>query len=61
MATTIAILTDSPGWHGKRLAGAFERLGVDVSFASLAECRVDLEANRWGIVIPGFDGRLPEE
>jgi tetrahydromethanopterin:alpha-L-glutamate ligase len=60
MTTPIAILTDSPGWHGKRLARAFERLGVDVSFASLAECRVDLEANRWGIVIPGFDGRLPD-
>ena len=32
MTTTIAILTDSPGWHGKRLARAFERLGVDVSY-----------------------------
>jgi tetrahydromethanopterin:alpha-L-glutamate ligase len=46
MTTPIAILTDSPGWHGKRLARAFERLGVDVSFASLLDCRVNLEANR---------------
>ena len=60
MTTTIAILTDDPGWHGRRLARAFVRLGVSVSFASLSDCRVDLEANRWGIVIPGFEARLPD-
>src|SRR3954447_1328500 len=60
MTTTIAILTDSPGWHGRRLARAFAELGVASAFASLSDCRVDLEANRWGIVIPGFEGRLPD-
>jgi len=60
MTTTIAILTDSPGWHGRRLARAFAQLGVASAFASLSDCRVDLEANRWGIVIPGFDTRLPD-
>jgi RimK family alpha-L-glutamate ligase len=56
----VAILTDSPGWHGQRLAQAFEKLGVRTHFASLSACRVDLEANRWGFVIPGFETRLPD-
>jgi len=60
MTTTIAILTDDPGWHGRRLARAFARLGVAVSFASLSNCRVDLEANRWGVLMPGFEARLPD-
>ena len=30
------------------------------SFASLSDCRVDLEANRWGIVVPGCDSHLPD-
>jgi tetrahydromethanopterin:alpha-L-glutamate ligase len=60
MTTTIAIVTDQPGWHGRRLAQAFARLGVASVFASLSDCRVDLEANRWGIIVPGFEGRLPD-
>src|SRR5512133_2718742 len=60
MPTTIAILTESPGWHGRRLARAFAELGVATASASLSDCRVDLEANRWGIVIPGWETRLPD-
>ena len=60
MLTSIAILTDSPGWHGRRLARAFAQLGVGCASASLSDCRVDLEANRWGIVIPGWETRLPD-
>jgi RimK family alpha-L-glutamate ligase len=60
MTATIAILTDLPGWHGRRLAQAFARLGVESAFASLSDCRVDLEVNRWGFVIPGFEARLPD-
>ena len=59
-AAHVAVLTDEPGWHGRRLARALASLGVQISFASLSDCRVDLEANRWGIVIPGFDGKLPD-
>lgn len=59
-APRIAIATDSPGWHGTRLARAFAALGIETSVASLAQCRVDLEANRFGIVMPGFDGTLPD-
>lgn len=59
-APRIAILTDDPGWHGRRLARALAALGAQASFASLSDCAVDLEANRWGIVVPGFDARLPD-
>src|SRR5258708_30189390 len=61
----VVILTDDPGWHGARLREAFESRGVEVSFASLRDCRFDLDrqgrdpANP-GVVIPGFDGRLPD-
>ena len=61
----VVILTDDPGWHGARLRKAFESRGVEVSFASLRDCRFDLDrpgrdpANR-GVIIPGFEGQLPD-
>lgn len=60
MSATVAILTDTPGWHGRRLQRAFAAMNVACVFASLSDCRIDLEANRWGIVIPGCEGRLPD-
>lgn len=59
-ARAIAIATDTPGWHGRRLARAFAALGLETRVVSLAQCRVDLEANRWGIVMPGFENALPD-
>jgi len=56
----VAIATDDPGWHGERLQAAFSARGIDTSFVSLRDCRIDLEASRHGIVIPGFDQRLPD-
>ena len=60
MSARIAIMTGMPGWHGRRLARAFAALGVATRFVSLADCRVDLEANRYGIVVPGFRDGLPD-
>jgi hypothetical protein len=60
MSVRIAIMTAMPGWHGRRLARAFAALGVAARFVSLADCRVDLEANRYGIVVPGFGNGLPD-
>lgn len=57
---TIAIATDSPGWHGRQLERAFAALGLGTRVMSLRDCRVDLEANRFGIVIPGFEAELPD-
>jgi RimK family alpha-L-glutamate ligase len=59
MNAQVAIMTSAPGWHGRRLARAFAALGVGTRFVSLADCRVDLQANRYGIVVPGFRGELP--
>jgi len=56
----VAIATDDPGWHGERLQTAFSVRGVDTAFVSLRECRIDLEHTRHGIVIPGFEQRLPD-
>lgn len=56
----IAVATDSPGWHGRRLGEAFAALGAESVFVSLSACRVDLDANRWGIVVPGFEEALPD-
>ena len=56
----VAIATDEPGWHGERLQAAFAARDVDTSFVSLRECRVDLEHSPHGIVIPGFEQRLPD-
>lgn len=60
MKARIAIVTSAPGWHGRRLARAFAALGVETRFASLDDCRVDLDANRYGIVVPGFARTLPD-
>lgn len=60
MKARLAIMSSKPGWHGHRLARAFAALGVEARFVSLADCRVDLEANRSGIVVPGFDDALPD-
>ncbi len=62
MSGRIAIFTDDPGWHGKRLSKAFARRGFEAVHVALADCRVDLEAgeNLGGIFIPGFEDRLPD-
>ncbi len=60
MRARIAIMTARPGWHGRKLASALAALDVAARFVSLADCRVDLEANRYGIVVPGFKDGLPD-
>lgn len=56
----VAIATDDPGWHGERLQAAFAARGVDSAFVSLRECRLDIGRSPHGVVIPGFEHRLPE-
>lgn len=58
MSARIAIFTDDPGWHGKRLRAAFARRGFEAVFLALADCRVDLDAG--GVILPGFEDRLPD-
>lgn len=58
-APSIAIITDDPGWHGRRLREAFATQGLTACMVSLTECRFDLTAGSTGIVMPGFENRLP--
>ncbi|ODU42893.1 MAG: alpha-L-glutamate ligase [Thiobacillus sp. SCN 63-374] len=60
MIGRIALFTDDPGWHGKKLARAFAARGYQAVNLSLSECRVDLERGIAGLVLPGFEERLPD-
>ena len=39
----IAVITDDPGWHGKRLREALEARGRQAEFLSLTECHFELD------------------
>ncbi|WP_221064853.1 ATP-grasp domain-containing protein [Methylomagnum ishizawai] len=56
----IAIVTDDPGWHGKRLREALATHGYDYRYISLTACRLDLETENFPVGLPGFDDRLPD-
>lgn len=56
----VAVFTDAPGWHGKRLRAAFAALGADAKLVPLDACRFDLERGVRGIAIPGFARALPQ-
>src|SRR6266481_5841348 len=60
MPLRVAILTDEPGWHGRELQRAFLALGVQSAFASLADCRIDLESPQARVQVPGFGEREPD-
>ncbi len=52
----IAIVTDDPGWHGRELVRALAARGLSSAFVSLSACRLELEAGRVRVVMPGFAG-----
>ncbi len=60
MSARVAILTDNPGWHGRELQRALRVLAVDCAFASLSDCRIDLEGAQACVRIPGFEAGLPD-
>ena len=55
----IAIFTDAPSWHGRELKRAAKARGIEARYVSLAQCYFDLDCPD-GIVIPGFETRLPD-
>lgn len=59
MKPRIAIVTDDPGWHGRRLREAFAQRGVDSSYVSLLDARFDLSGHVH-VALPGFGGALPD-
>lgn len=60
MAVRIAIVSDDPGWHGARLREAFASRGIETVYVSLRDCRFDPVQGCDGIVIPGFESKLPD-
>lgn len=57
-AAHIVIVTDEPGWHGRRLRQAFAQRGYDSSTISLTQCRLDIGGGL-PVRIPGFEQQLP--
>lgn len=56
----IAVITDDPGWHGKRLREAFAERGHAASFLSLTACRLNLGGEGLPVILPGFEDWLPD-
>ena len=59
MSLRVAIVTDDPGWHGRKLRRAFASRGVDTRYVSLSGARLDLDGGA-GICLPGFERTLPD-
>lgn len=59
MSLRVAIVTDEPGWHGRRLREAFAARGVASTYSSLAAAHIDL-VDGTHVRLPGFDGTLPD-
>jgi RimK family alpha-L-glutamate ligase len=60
MLARVAILTDRAGWHGRELQRAFRALAVQSTFASLSDCRLDLEGAQARVLVPGFGTQGPD-
>ncbi len=57
---TIAIITEDPGWHGARLREALAANGYGHRYVSLTACRLNLESGGLPVILPGFEGGLPD-
>ena len=60
MTLRVAVVTDKPGWHGRELQRAFRALGVQAAFASLSDCRLELEGSQARVRVPGFGAQAPD-
>lgn len=59
MSLRIAIVTDDPGWHGRRLRQAFAARGADSRYTSLAGAHIDLDGQP-AVQLSGFGDALPD-
>lgn len=55
----VAILTDDPGWHGRRLLRAFARHGVRAAYSTLTGAVLQLDGQP-RVSLPGFTRTLPD-
>jgi RimK family alpha-L-glutamate ligase len=56
----IAVVTDDPGWHGKRLRESLARRGFTAHFLSLTTCQLSTENHALPVLMPGFEKQLPD-
>ena len=56
----VVIVTERAGWHGAQLRRAFRARGIETRCVSLERCAIDLARGVHGIVMPGFERRLPD-
>ncbi len=55
----VAIVTDDPGWHGRRLRQAFAERGYETRCVSLLDGHIYIESGRLPVTFPGFESSLP--
>lgn len=60
MKGRIAVVTDEPGWHGKRLKAAFSSRGFETCFVSLAEGQLAVQPTASPVGFPVFSGKHPD-
>jgi len=56
----VVIFSENTGWHEQALLAVLRAQQVDTTVCSLRDCRIGFEAAGNGIIIPGFDKRLPD-
>ena len=59
MTMTIAIVTEEPGWHGRRLREAFATREITSRYTSLGRAAVRIERDV-SVYLPGFENSLPD-
>ena len=51
----VAIVTDTPGWHGEQLNKSLKEHGIASSYLSLTDCLIEITRDAHDIKLPGFD------
>jgi RimK family alpha-L-glutamate ligase len=59
MSLRFAIVTDEPGWHGRRLMQAFKARGIASRYVGLNAAQLVI-GDAIGVRMPGFDHCLPD-
>jgi tetrahydromethanopterin:alpha-L-glutamate ligase len=57
-SSNIVIFNDTHGWHSEQLVNALQSLSITTVLTDLAECTIDLD-HPAGLIIPGFEDKLP--
>ncbi len=56
----IALFSDDPDWHARRLTQALQKRGAEVTWLSFDQCAMDTQGGVSGLRLPGFDDALPD-